>query len=189
MRRLCCFSVTPRSRPACRITIERAFGILTKRFLVLKRPYGGKLSNMTLMVTVCMKLHNLLLDCNERDQTIHSPDLTGESDSGVDLTRRPVVFDNSHMSSSDSSGASPPLDPAHEMPRPLNSLDPNGPAWFDDDISPRHNNYGIQAKKGARHDTYCPERTRVTNTTIPDFGLHRPDPGSRCKKAARVSFS
>eukprot|EP00966_Prymnesium_polylepis_P225361 5212705-Prymnesium_polylepis.1 len=76
-----------------RITIERSFGILTKRFLVLKRPYGGKLKNVALLVEVCMKLHNLVIDAGELDLAVHSSDVTGQpdNDAGLDSSRTPVL--------------------------------------------------------------------------------------------------
>jgi len=166
-----------------RITIERSFGILTKRFLVLKRPYGGKLKNVALLVEVCMKLHNLVIDAGELDLAVHSSDVTGQPDNaaGLDTSRTPVAFDNSHLSSHDPQGSSVPLDDAQARSRPNDALDPNGPACFDCDESPRDSVLTAQRGQGARQDVFCNARTFITNNTVPDNGLYRPDPGMCCK--------
>ena len=46
----------------CRINVECAFGLLVQRFGVLRRPMRCKLERVVLVVSVCMKLHNILID-------------------------------------------------------------------------------------------------------------------------------
>jgi len=48
----------------CRINVECSFGILVSRFGVLRRPMRNKLSLITKVVAVCMKLHNICIDDN-----------------------------------------------------------------------------------------------------------------------------
>ena len=45
-----------------RINIECAFGILVKRWGILRRPLGFKLAYITALVEACMKLHNICRD-------------------------------------------------------------------------------------------------------------------------------
>ena len=73
---------------AARITIERTFGQLTKRYLILKRPFNGGLEatqyapGLLLVVGVCVKLHNLAVDRGTyRKVTYHGPDISGEYES------------------------------------------------------------------------------------------------------------
>ena len=47
-----------------RQTIERAFGILTRRWGILWRPLSCALDRWSLVITVCTKLHNLCIDAN-----------------------------------------------------------------------------------------------------------------------------
>ena len=46
----------------CRINVECAFGLLVQRFGVLRRPLRCKLARVVLVVSVCIKLHNILID-------------------------------------------------------------------------------------------------------------------------------
>eukprot|EP00951_Prasinocladus_malaysianus_P004824 scaffold34122_cov19-Prasinocladus_malaysianus.AAC.1 len=43
----------------CRINVECAFGMLTERFGVLRRPLKPSLAKVSLIVSVCLKLHNI----------------------------------------------------------------------------------------------------------------------------------
>lgn len=45
-----------------RITIERAFGILVRRWGILWRPLEYSIANVTLIIQVCAKLHNRCVD-------------------------------------------------------------------------------------------------------------------------------
>ena len=72
---------------SARITIERAFGQLTRRWLILKRPYTGRLDatehapGLLRILRVCMKLHNRAVDTGTyRKLTLHPTDVTGRSD-------------------------------------------------------------------------------------------------------------
>ena len=47
-----------------RQVIERAFGILTKRWGIFNRPLNCRLSRWTLVATVAAKMHNLCIDKN-----------------------------------------------------------------------------------------------------------------------------
>ena len=46
----------------CRINVECAFGILVEKFGVLRRSMSSTLAHSTMVVNVCMKLHNLGVD-------------------------------------------------------------------------------------------------------------------------------
>eukprot|EP00873_Tetraselmis_striata_P034096 jgi/Tetstr1/454360/TSEL_041267.t1 len=45
-----------------RINVERAFGILVRRFGVLRIPMGYSLKNIAAITEACMKLHNICID-------------------------------------------------------------------------------------------------------------------------------
>ena len=68
---------------AARVTIERAFALLSRRFLILKRPYAGSLEKTTgapgvsLVVMVCMKLHNLSIEKKEKHMYVNPSDVSG----------------------------------------------------------------------------------------------------------------
>ena len=47
---------------AMRQTIERAFGILTRRWGIFWRPLSMAMSRWSLVITVCAKLHNLCIE-------------------------------------------------------------------------------------------------------------------------------
>jgi hypothetical protein len=47
-----------------RKVIERAFGILTKRWGIFSRPVCCKFNQWSLLATVCAKLHNICIDYN-----------------------------------------------------------------------------------------------------------------------------
>ena len=53
----------------CRITIERAFGVLVQRWGILRRALRGSLFHNVAAIRCCMRLHNLCID-----QKIHSVD-------------------------------------------------------------------------------------------------------------------
>ena len=48
---------------AMRQCIERAFGILTRRWSIFQRPLWCSAKKWALVATVCAKLHNFCLDC------------------------------------------------------------------------------------------------------------------------------
>ena len=75
---------------SARITIERTFGQLCRRFLILKRPYGGELvqteyaPGLLLILRCCVKLHNMGVDRGRYGKAmVHTPDLTGKPDHGT----------------------------------------------------------------------------------------------------------
>lgn len=59
-----------------RITIERAFGMLVRKWGIVWRPLAFELAITTLVVEVCAKLHNLSIaywiKSGKRDEEIHS---------------------------------------------------------------------------------------------------------------------
>lgn len=55
---------------AMRQTIERAFGILTRRWGIFWRPLVCDFARWTLVIRVCAKLHNLCIDHNIRNDAI-----------------------------------------------------------------------------------------------------------------------
>ena len=72
---------------SARITIERAFGQLTRCWLILKRPYAGELQcrphapGLLRVLRVCVKLHNRGVDNGTfLKLTTHPSDVTGQSD-------------------------------------------------------------------------------------------------------------
>lgn len=58
-----------------RQVIERAFGMLTQRFGVLRRPLRVALKRWSLVLTVCAKLHNLLVDHNIPITSVNDSDV------------------------------------------------------------------------------------------------------------------
>ena len=75
---------------SARITIERTFGQLCRRFLILKRPYGGTLEQtkyapgLLLVLRCCVKLHNMGVDRGQYGKVmVHTPDLTGKAEHGT----------------------------------------------------------------------------------------------------------
>ena len=61
----------------CRIRIEMAFGLMTRKFGILQRPYSGrKLRRTKTLMTAIARLHNFVIDerLANRDNTDNSPD-------------------------------------------------------------------------------------------------------------------
>lgn len=48
-----------------RIVVEKSFGILVKRWGILWSPLRFRLAKATDIIMVCLKLHNLLMNCEE----------------------------------------------------------------------------------------------------------------------------
>ena len=74
---------------SARITIERTFGQLCRRFLILKRSYGGDLvqtdyaPGLLLILRCCVKLHNMGVDRGKYGKVmVHTPDMTGKPEQG-----------------------------------------------------------------------------------------------------------
>jgi hypothetical protein len=162
---------------SARITIERTFGQLTRRFLILKRPYNGSLvatdgaPGIKLVFGVCVKLHNLGVERGTyRKVTYHDTDVTGLVEGGGRTGEQRVnhrgaferVVDHPLLTSEDSN---------------LNGEEAL-PAWFDDEgdgaeMSDYDPAYLQQQSKGARHSTASGPRTRKTQE-FATMGVLRP---------------
>ena len=111
-----------------RINIECAFGMLTRKFLVLARPMAMSVSRVRIAVRAAAKLHNLCVASRSAatDTGIYPTDYTGRQDPAVARSdaslREPADFAR-HLSSGT-------VDP--ETGRP--SVESPHPAWDDDEI-------------------------------------------------------
>ena len=159
---------------AARITIERTFGQLTSRYLILRRPYAGKLEatdyapGIKLTFGVCVKLHNLAVERGTyKKLTYHDADVTGIQESGARAGERRANHRGAFEAVSH-----------HTL---LSSEDPelNGddglPAWWDDEEGGSEYDpaYLHQKTKGARHQTACGPRSAATDE-FKAMGVLRP---------------
>lgn len=156
---------------SARMSVERAFGMLCRKWLLLKRTYEGSMrrtwnsAGYHVTVKVCFLLHNLTIETgDEREARVYGRDLTGEVEARAvpprpDHLGRVRPLDGSAVNVSSSN---PDLAQAEKAAGDKSAAaSAAATAWFDDDDdrSQRSAEYA-KALKGA---VTCASRLRATH--------------------------
>ena len=172
---------------SARIRIECAFGMLCRKWLILKRPWEGSLEATTadstpgiaLTVMVCMQLHNYSIKSGSAKEYFVLPD---DYASSVTLTTKAGPRTLLHADHRGLHRAIRPDVTLLSSPNPLagqvessetfkrwdtNAHEPIAaaeamPAWYDDERSPRDEIYAEQARKGKKQPGLAPGRDEDT---------------------------
>ena len=153
------------------MSVERAFGMLCRKWLLMKRPFKdiertADSAGVHITVMVAMKLHNMAIRDGAVDGYLHETDVTGEYDTEEGRAEGAVRTDAHRRAQALSTSTTHLSGPNEDLARVELAADPSdargfadaarGAAWStDDDVSGR-----VAATRGG--DLTCSSRYEAT---------------------------